>query len=400
MKLSADTVLQLSDFRLHMERGDMYLANDRHALIPCNSSILELLNLFTRPRTIGDAAAESRFGHDWVRCTQAILGLVETGILVAPDGAIDSPATALEQMGFGGAREHIGMLNDTRRTRMYLQAIENAVQPGDVVVDLGAGAGVLSAAAIRAGAQMVHAIERTAIAHTARDLFRSNGIDRHVTVHNTEAGRAQLPEPADLLVSELIGNEPLSERVLELVLDARRRFLKPQARMIPCGLDLIAQCLALPDGFRDAYLFTAANTEQWSRDYGFDFAALRHFAPGWPLHLDLPPRALTNAVAVGKPMPIESFDLLNIDSARVESSALLPVDREARVDAVHLFFVLHLDAERSLGNSLNEVDESTSWRCRVWLLNEPIVLKPGEGLDITYRHDPFGTRLDIRRPGQ
>ena len=52
------------------------------------------------------------------------------------------------------------------------------------------------------------------------------------------AGRAviELPERADLLVAEVIGNEPLEEEILETMLDARHRLLKPGARMIPHAL--------------------------------------------------------------------------------------------------------------------------------------------------------------------
>ena len=57
----------------------------------------------------------------------------------------------------------------------------------------------------------------------------------------------ELPEQADLLVSEIIGNEPFEEEVLETTLDARRRLLKPGARLIPNALTLFARPLELPE---------------------------------------------------------------------------------------------------------------------------------------------------------
>ena len=57
----------------------------------------------------------------------------------------------------------------------------------------------------------------------------------------------ELPEQADVLVAEVIGNEPFEEEILETTLDARRRLLKPDARLIPHALELLARPLLLPE---------------------------------------------------------------------------------------------------------------------------------------------------------
>ena len=48
-------------------------------------------------------------------------------------------------------------------------------------------------------------------------------------------------------MAEVIGNEPLEEEILETTLDARRRLLKPGARMIPHALTLFARPILLPE---------------------------------------------------------------------------------------------------------------------------------------------------------
>ena len=50
-------------------------------------------------------------------------------------------------------------LRDVERTETLLRAIARTVRPGDTVVEAGAGSGILSLAAARAGAARVFAIE-------------------------------------------------------------------------------------------------------------------------------------------------------------------------------------------------------------------------------------------------
>ena len=66
------------------------------------------------------------------------------------------------------------MLKDHVRTLAYQRAIEN--NPNDfkdkIVLDIGAGTGILSIFAVRAGAKHVYAIENAEIAHFAREIIK------------------------------------------------------------------------------------------------------------------------------------------------------------------------------------------------------------------------------------
>ena len=59
-----------------------------------------------------------------------------------------------------------------------MQAIEAAVRPGNVVVDLGSGPGFFALIACRAGARRVYAIDLDEIVQFGRDFATANGFTR------------------------------------------------------------------------------------------------------------------------------------------------------------------------------------------------------------------------------
>lgn len=133
---------------------------------------------------------------------------------------------------FFGVRYHRHMLKDSARTEGYQQAIAALVRPGDVVVDVGAGTGVMSIFAARAGARRVFAIESTPIARLARRIIAENGLSDIIEVIEEDAASVTLPEPADLIVTECMGNFVYSDAMLGVLEDCRR-MLRPGGRVCP-----------------------------------------------------------------------------------------------------------------------------------------------------------------------
>src|SRR2546425_4280598 len=80
--------------------------------------------------------------------------------------------------GFASPFAHEPMLLDKIRCDAYREAIQRTVKPGDVVVDLGTGTGLLSFFALQAGARHVYAIEMTGIADAAAELIEANGFEK------------------------------------------------------------------------------------------------------------------------------------------------------------------------------------------------------------------------------
>ena len=128
---------------------------------------------------------------------------------------------------------HRSMICDRVRTGAFRRAIESVVRPGDVVLDVGAGSGILSVFAARAGAGRVYAVERTSVAVLAQELAAANGTGDVVRVIHGDVMDVELPEGVDVIVSEWLGGFGVDEGMLPPVIVARDRWLKPGGVMIP-----------------------------------------------------------------------------------------------------------------------------------------------------------------------
>src|SRR6266850_2193636 len=139
---------------------------------------------------------------------------------------------------FASPFSHEPMLLDKIRCDAYREAIQRTVKPGDVVLDLGAGTGLLSFFALQAGARHVYAIEMTGIADAAAELIEANGFRDRITLIRKNSKKAHLPERCDVLVTETLSTFCFdTENIIEFVADARKRFLKPGGRIVPESAD-------------------------------------------------------------------------------------------------------------------------------------------------------------------
>ena len=141
---------------------------------------------------------------------------------------------------------HARLLRDPLRLDAYDRAIRALVRPGDVVLDLGSGTGVLAMLAARAGAARVHAIESMPVAELSRHLIAANGLADIVKVHRADATRMEPVEPVDVVVSEFMGRFVVDDGMLWAV-EASGGWLKPTARWCPQQVDMKVAPVAIGD---------------------------------------------------------------------------------------------------------------------------------------------------------
>ena len=147
------------------------------------------------------------------------------------------------------------MMQDFIRTSTYQKAIlDNPVDfNGKVVLDVGAGSGILSFFAQQSGARrvrdspplycrhclvfQVYAVEASSIAMHANKLVAANKVDEVIKVVSGKIEEIELPEQVDVIISEPMGYMLLNERMLETFLHAKK-FLRPGGKMFPSRGDL------------------------------------------------------------------------------------------------------------------------------------------------------------------
>jgi protein arginine N-methyltransferase 1 len=135
---------------------------------------------------------------------------------------------------------HYGeMALDGVRMDAYARAIERAVRPGSVVVDIGAGTGILTLLALHAGARLVHAIEPNPAVWVLADLALENGLADRVVIHHASSFDVVLEERADVVISDLRGSVPLNDQHLAILRDAKARLLSPGGVILPESDELV-----------------------------------------------------------------------------------------------------------------------------------------------------------------
>jgi ubiquinone/menaquinone biosynthesis C-methylase UbiE len=355
---------------------------------------LRILDLFSTPNSLSSALGlldPSISGtQDWIDFTRTVMMMYKAGIL--RDVQQQAPVHKPEPKGFDSAFIHIQMLNDQRRTRSYLEAISQVVKPGDVVLDIGTGTGILATAAAKTGARQVYAIEATSISSQAKQLFAQNQVQDRITLISGWSTQVSLPEQVDVLVSEIIGNDPFGERVLEATIDARKRFLKENARFLPDLVRVYALPLKVPSGLRSDYLYSSEMLENWYSWYGIDFSALLDTRLEDAYFLNINPMEARNWPVLCDPVFLLEIDLARVDTPLVECTVQSIVQSAGEIDGVLVYFELRLAPDIWFSVSPARADDKNSWRNLVWLLPAPVAVQPGDVVEINYRYNQPGIR--------
>lgn len=269
---------------------------------------------------------------------------------------------------------HRGLLADELRTNAYREAISRIVKPGDVVVDIGCGSGILSFFACQAGASKVYAIDRGDMAGVAQYLAEHLGFADRITVLRDESTSVDLPERADVLITETLGVLGLDENILGSVIDARARLLRPGASILPRRVELDIVPVELPERY-------ATHVAWWNKPrYGLDLRPMSGFASNSPIFLYLPEDA-----HVTRPETIIDIDLTNAKSTFVRGRAKFAASNDCVVHGFGVWFTATLADDLTITN--RETRATQHWAQAFLPLEQPVALTRGAHIDVDLETD-------------
>lgn len=273
---------------------------------------------------------------------------------------------------------HIPMINDDERNIAYNLALERAVRPGDLVFEIGTGSGIVAMMAARAGAGKVVTCEvLPMMADTARDIVIQNGYADRITVINKKSTQIHLghdmPEKADIFVSELINVGMLAPNMLSIIRHARENLVKPEGRIIPEAATVYGALLQCDHLARINPVRMIA---------GFDMSPMDPLrSPGYAqIDLSADPHLRLSDRFVALPFDFRT-DMKEMDSHRLT----VPVTESGICHGVAFWFDLHMFEDIVYRSDSHA--RTNHWKQAMHFFPQPIAVEPGDKVTIAAGYD-------------
>lgn len=210
-------------------------------------------------------------------------------------------------------------LKDQRRTEAFRDAISLAVKPGDVVVEMGAGSGILSLFAAAAGASRVIAVEiDRMLVEALHRTVSANGFDSIIEVRHGDALAVDLPRNVDVVITEMIDTGLIDE----LQVPVMNRL--HETGVISCATTL------LPRSYETRMQLVSCSLDY----YGMTVYSPKHL---WPFFSGDPSWHETQVTAVSEPVVVASDDFsAGQRDLQIDEVITFPIHANLRANAIRI----------------------------------------------------------------
>ena len=285
---------------------------------------------------------------------------------------------------------HVPMMNESHRNDAYYEGIKTAVKPGQLVLEIGAGSGLLSMMAAKLGATQVVACEaEPLVAKTATEIVKSNGFADTVTIlskisYDVAVGK-DLPEKADVLIHEIFDSAIIGEHVLPAIEDAKKRLLKPDALIVPHAASIM---IALMGGEAAGQYLRVESSHSFDLSHFNSIASKK--IPFYREDIALTP--------MSTPVDAFRFDFMNQDSFPAEHKILeLTATAEGPCYGVVQWIRIELDTTTTWENPPTDIRSTTAWQRTIYRFDQPLQLTKGMIVKIAASHDRASPWFDLAK---
>ncbi|KAI3443667.1 hypothetical protein Pfo_000332 [Paulownia fortunei] len=269
---------------------------------------------------------------------------------------------------------HEEMLKDVVRTKTYQNVIyKNSFLFKDkVVLDVGAGTGILSLFCAKVGAKHVYAVECSSMAKTAQEIVNLNGFSNVITVLKGKIEEIELPvAQVDVIISEWMGYFLVYENMLNTVLYARNKWLVQDGLVLPDKASLYLTAIEDADYKEDKIEF-------WNNVYGFDMSCIRKQSIAEPLVDTVEQNQIVTNCLLLKTMDISKMDA---GDASFTAPFKLVAERDDYIHALVAYFdVSFTKCHKLMGFSTGPKSRATHWKQTVLYLEDVLSICQGEAL--------------------
>lgn len=269
---------------------------------------------------------------------------------------------------------HEEMLKDVVRTKSYQNVIyQNKFLFKDkVVLDVGAGTGILSLFCAKAGAAHVYAVECSQMANMAKQIVEANGFSNVITVLKGKIEEIELPvTKVDIIISEWMGYFLLFENMLNTVLYARDKWLVDDGIVLPDKASLYLTAIEDAE-YKDDKI------EFWNNVYGFDMSCIKKQAMMEPLVDTVDQNQIVTNCQLLKTMDISK---MGPGDASFTAPFKLVAQRNDYIHALVAYFdVTFTKCHKLMGFSTGPKSRATHWKQTVLYLEDVLTICEGEAI--------------------
>jgi protein arginine N-methyltransferase 1 len=267
------------------------------------------------------------------------------------------------------------MIDDRVRLAAYAQALQRAINANSVVLDIGAGTGILSLLACKFGARRVYAIEPSGLSQLINETARDNGCADRIVLLQQRSREVTLPERADVIVSDLRGVLPPYQSHLSDIIDARTRLLAPGGQLIPEADSLYVAVVSAATHWQEP-------RHPWqSEPYGLRLgSALRYVENAWTRY-QAPAEAL-----LCDPVRWARLDYSTLSDVRVRGSGSCEITTAGAAHGLLAWFDTELSASVRFSNRPGAPRTIYGQGFFGW--PSPVSLQVGDRVSFELRADP------------